>query len=63
VIDAALSNPGATSTGWTVTIPIYDHPHSYSVTAWAMDNDNEQDQTRASVWRFCVRDPGDNFCA
>jgi outer membrane protein assembly factor BamB len=60
---ASVESPGATTTRWSITVPVYDHPHSYSVTAWAEDLDGEKDTTRAMVSRFCVRDPGDPFCA
>ena len=60
---ATLDQPGATTTGWSLTIPTYDHPHSYFVAAWAVDNDGEVDQSRAMLARFCVRDPGNPFCA
>lgn len=62
-VPATLDQPGATSTGWSLTIPTYDHPHSYFIAAWAVDKDGEIDQSRAMVARFCVRDSGDTFCA
>jgi len=61
-LEATLANPGAASTTWTFTFPTYDHPHSYFVAAWAQDLNGEIDQTRATVQRFCVRDPGDMTC-
>jgi outer membrane protein assembly factor BamB len=61
-LEATLADPGAASTTWTLTFPTYDHPHSYFVAAWAQDLDGEIDQTRATVQRFCVRDPGDMTC-
>jgi outer membrane protein assembly factor BamB len=57
----AVANPGATSTSWTTSFPVYDHPHDYRITAWAVDADGQQDLTRAHV-RICVRDPGDTTC-
>jgi hypothetical protein len=59
---ATLSNPGALSTNWSASFPTYDHPHSYRIMAWAVDLNYEVDQTRASVDRICVRDPGDTTC-
>jgi len=53
-----LASPDATSTGWSLTFPVYDHPHDYRITAWAIDRDGQADQTRAKVARFCVLDPG-----
>jgi outer membrane protein assembly factor BamB len=61
-LQATLDNPGAASTTWSLTFPTYDHPHSYFVAAWAQDLNGEIDQTRATVQRFCVRDPGDTTC-
>ena len=55
---ATLSDPGATSTSWTLTFPVYDHPHTYSITAYAVDRDGEADTTRARVSPICVRDDG-----
>lgn len=62
ILDATLANPGGNSTDWSFTFPTYDHPHKYRITAWAIDADGEQDQTRATVSRICVRDPGDTAC-
>jgi outer membrane protein assembly factor BamB len=62
-LEATLDSPGAPSTTWSFTFPTYDHPHSYFVAAWAQDLNGELDLTRATVQRFCVRDPGDIFCA
>jgi outer membrane protein assembly factor BamB len=61
-VPATLASPDATSTGWSLTFPVYDHPHDYRVTAWAIDRDGQADQTRAKVTRFCVRDPGVTAC-
>jgi hypothetical protein len=61
-LEATLASPGAASTTWSFTFPTYDHPHSYFVAAWAQDLNGEIDQTRATVQRFCVRDPGDLTC-
>lgn len=63
VLEAELDNPGGTSTNWSYTFNVYDHPHSYSVIAWAQDLDGEFDVSRAANYRFCTRDPGNNFCA
>lgn len=55
---ATLSDPGATTTDWTLTFPAYDHPHKYAITAYAVDRDGEVDATKARVSPVCVRNPG-----
>jgi hypothetical protein len=62
VVAATLANPGAASTTWTVTFPVYDHPHKYSISAWAVDRDGETDTTKARVSPICVRDAGIRSC-
>jgi outer membrane protein assembly factor BamB len=59
---AALGAPGATSTNWSASFPVYDHPHAYRIEAWSVDNDAEPDSTHSVVYPVCVRDPGMNFC-
>jgi outer membrane protein assembly factor BamB len=61
VLTATVASPGALSTTWSFTVPVYDHPHKYQINAWATDLDNEADQTRAAR-TFCTRDYGDNLC-
>lgn len=57
-VDATLDSPGATSTTWSLTFPVYAHPHNYTVSAYAVDLDGEADTTKARVSPVCVRDPG-----
>jgi outer membrane protein assembly factor BamB len=61
-VAATLSSPGATSTGWSLTFPTYDHPHTYKIVAWAVDRNGNTDPTRAMVMRMCVKDPGTGGC-
>jgi hypothetical protein len=57
-VDATLAAPGASSTAWSLTFPVYDHPHTYSISAYAVDLDGQIDSTKAKVSRICVEDPG-----
>lgn len=57
-VDATLAGPGATTTTWSLTFPVYDHPHTYSIDAYAVDLDGHLDSTKATVARLCVVDPG-----
>jgi outer membrane protein assembly factor BamB len=59
-VQATLDNPGGTTTGWSLTFPVYDHPHKYSISAFAIDDDGEIDTTKARVSPICVRDPNKN---
>lgn len=59
---ATLDRPGANSTNWTITFPVYDHPHRYSITAWAVDRDGERDPTKAKVSPICIRDAAISSC-
>jgi outer membrane protein assembly factor BamB len=61
-VNVPLGTPGGRSTGFSITLPSYDHPHDYRVTAWAIDNDGNPDPFKANVSRICVRLPGDNTC-
>jgi hypothetical protein len=51
--EAALANPGATTTAWSFDVPVYDHPHGYEVIVWAQDRDGRVQQLRTPL-RFCV---------
>jgi outer membrane protein assembly factor BamB len=61
-LQAALAQPNASSTNWSLTFSVMDHPHKYSVRAWATDRDGEVDPTKVRVSPVCVRDPGVRSC-
>ena len=58
---ATLASPGANTTTWSISVPMYDHPHSYMVTAWAIDENGLVEQSRPTR-TFCVRDAGVTSC-
>ena len=57
-IEATLSNPGGTSTEWSIVFPTYDHPHNYRFRVKPVDRDGETSQGWIDGGKICVRDPG-----
>jgi hypothetical protein len=58
---ATLASPGANTTTWSISVPMYDHPHRYMITAWAIDENGLVEQSRPTR-TFCVRDAGVTTC-
>lgn len=48
-VDAHLDAPGATSTRFSISFPVYDHPHKYAISAYAIDRDGKADRTKARI--------------
>jgi outer membrane protein assembly factor BamB len=59
---ADMDSPGAASTNWSASFPVYDHPHTYTIRVVAIDEDGERNTTKPSVGPICVNDPGDFTC-